>query len=76
MKKLIKEIKGFINFISDLIDDFIDLIYWIINKKEIQKQIEEDDKQYNNTLITLRKANRKVIELETEINILLSEMEG
>ena len=41
------------------------------NKKEIQKQIELDDKQYNNTLIALRKANRKIIELETEIKIIL-----
>lgn len=62
MKKWVKEI--------------VDLYVWIINRKEIQKQIELDDKQYNNTLIALRKANRKNIELETEINILLSEMEG
>ena len=62
MEKWVKEIK--------------DLFVWITNRKEIQKQIELDDKQYNNTLIALRKANRKVIELETEINILLSEMEG
>ena len=58
------------------IDEIVDIIQWIINRKEIQKQIAEDDKQYNNTLIALRKANRKNIELETEINILLSEMEG
>ena len=62
MEKWVKEIK--------------DLFVWITNRKEIQKQIELDDKQYNNVLIQLRKANRKVIELETEINILLSEMEG
>lgn len=57
------------------IDEIVDIIQWIINRKEIQKQIAEDDKQYNNLLIRLRKANRKNIELETEINILLSEME-
>ena len=55
------------------IDEIVDIIHWIINRKEIQKQIELDDKQYNNTLVQLRKANRKVIELETEINIILSE---
>lgn len=55
------------------IDEIVDIIHWIINRKEIQKQIELDDKQYNNLLIQLRKANRKVIELETEINIILSE---
>lgn len=58
------------------IDEIVDIIHWIINRKEIQKQIELDDKQYNNTLVQLRKANRKNIELETEISILLSEMEG
>ena len=55
------------------IDEIVDIIHWIINRKEIQKQIALDDKQYNNLLIQLRKANRKVIELETEINIILSE---
>lgn len=59
MKKWVKEIK--------------DLFVWIKNRKEIQKQIELDDKQYNNVLVQLRKANRKIIELETEINIILSE---
>ena len=57
------------------IDEIVDIIQWNINRKEIQKQIELDDKQYNNLLIELKKANRKNIELETEINILLSEME-
>ena len=57
------------------IDEIVDIIQWNINRKKIQKQIELDDKQYNNLLIQLRKANRKNIELETEISILLSEME-
>lgn len=53
MKMFFKEIKN--------------IIFWNINRKTIQKQIEEDDMQYNDILIRLQKAERKISKLKKEL---------
>ena len=49
---------SFIDFLKEIVWETKDLCYWIKNRKAIQKEIEESDKQYSNLLIQLRKARK------------------
>lgn len=62
--------------IRKIIDEVIDIFFWLKNRKEIQKQMASDEHEFNNTVIALNRAKKKIVELETEISILLSEMKN
>lgn len=51
---------SFIDFLKEIVWETKDLCYWIKNRKAIQKEIEESDKQYSNLLIQLRKAKKEL----------------
>ena len=44
-----------------------DIMMWLINRKKIEQEQLEEDKQYNDRLIDIRKLNKRVLELETEL---------
>lgn len=46
-------------FIGNIIDEIIDIWFWLKNRKEIQKQMVIDEKQFNNTVVELNRAKKK-----------------
>ena len=53
---------------KNFIDEIIDIFQWVKNRKEIQKQMVLDEKQYNNKVIELSRAKKKIAELENKIS--------
>lgn len=51
----------------------LSMYYWIKNKKDMEEEQQEEDKQYNNCLITIarlqKQLDKKDIEIKTQTNL-------
>ena len=53
---------------KNFIDEITDIFEWLKNRKEIQKQMVLDEKQFNNKVVELNRAKKKIAELENKLS--------